>query len=256
MQACRRPACAPPLPCVWVCCSPVFLAGATHPNLTLSVDAKYIDPELLTDFSRCFPGFTGLSVGTRSKRQGAVELPPPTQLPGLRHLTVRWVATWRHYQEPAPLWPSVARYLPQLDALTIKEQPPPLSNISTSAPSPLYPRQHQWAAIFTPQHTTNTLTRLTVAVQLQAWLVRLLQAHTPALRELGVDSVCAQADAQVAYEPVCSWTVLRVPCMPMGALEWLPMPSHGHLTIAKPHTQPRDDPIVLEVTLPLSDKVS
>ncbi len=211
--------------------------------MTLSLQVQTITPDLVSAAGRCFPGLASLSLGIRCRRIRSAQLPKPSQLRALRHLVVRGVAR----DAQAALWASVAPYMRQLESLYIDEQE-----------SPAWGRAPKWASLFTDKTSTTTLTRLTVQVDLEKWLVRLLQQHAPCLQQLAVSNVYSDVhggrggeDSQC--EPVCSWTVLQTGTLGLSALEWLPLPAEGKLVI---RARPTDDRPTLEARLPLSDKVS
>ncbi len=149
--------------------------------------------------------------------------------PALRKLTI---GTMLVEDAQAALWASVGLYLPQLVSLDIEIQLGWLPGVAGGE------RRRIWTNIFSPQHTTHTLTELTIPCDLRPWLVELLVQHAPALVSLGCSGVQAITDDSVlqGVPAHCSWTTLRLPPWPYGQwcheLTWLPMPAHGPLVIA------------------------
>ncbi len=227
----------------------VFTDAAPIPILSLKFDV--LGPEVLSATGGCFGGLTSLSIGT-SYEGRTVQLPQPSQLPALRHLTVH------HLPEhtTAQLWASVGPYMTQLQSLRVGFQFDEGAEDTDSEGEWLF-RPH-WAMLFTPQHTTHTLTHLTLPADLQPWLVRLLQRHTPCLRELGVDGICGDEQHGTVCAPVCSWTVLRIDHVhfPADALVWLPLPARGKLMIGLSRFSCDDRPVFWSVDLPLKQQVS
>ncbi len=233
---------------LFVSCS---FAGATHPNLTLSLELQRIAPELVSAAGQSFPGLTGLSVRTPSEHQGSVKLPPPTHLPALRHLTVRRVAKDTQQR----FWASVGPYMPQLQSLVVQQQPFGEDPKWRAGRHAAYLRHDPWAAVLTPRHTTHTLTHLTVPSGLDSWMVKLLKRHAPGLQELAVRCLAEDANVSVS-ERVCSWTVMRLWILPLRAVTWLPVPATGKLLVdTRSSREDYAGPLRMDVALPLSSKV-
>ncbi len=123
----------------------------------------------------------------------------------------------------------MAPYLPQLHSLTIdaQDEEDVLINDWYIAPCIGY--------CFTPQHTTHTLTHLTLARELERWLADLLAKHTPALNTLVVPCVYGAVVGE-EYKPV-QWAVqtLRLTqpdvAFPSSALMWMPTLKEGKMVI-------------------------
>ncbi len=215
---------------------------------------QHIPQQLLSLAGEALPALRTLELG--SPRENGLDslvsaqLPPPTDLPSLRDLTVQRTAAGTHIS----LWTSVAPYLAQLISLTIAEQPASAGSPATQGPA--------WTSIFSSTHPTNTLTSLSVPAQLTPWLAALLQKAAPALDELWVLGISTETAGAAGVAPVCSWRTVHIAdrgSIPYCAWTWLPLPDGGEKLLLE-CTAPRAD--IMEqrksfnITLPIRAQVS
>lgn len=198
------------------------------PHLTLSLDLCHTPPQLLALAAQAFSGLSVLNLCCPEHWKGEVELPAPSVWPALRKLTI---GAWFAEGAQAALWASVGPYLLQLVSLVVGDQGDEhVEGADLGIVRPV------WSSIFSAQHTTHTLTELTIPCDLRPWLVKLLAQHTPALVSLGCVGVRAITDAgELQGVPVhCPWRTLRFeePAQQCANhMAWLPTPGDGPLVI-------------------------
>ncbi len=225
------------------------LTGACDTIPACDIQLQHIPQQLLSLAGQALPALRALQLGAPGNKGFSAHLPPPTHLPSLLGLILMPAAAGTR----TSLWASVAPYLPQLTSLTIAEQPASARDPATQRPA--------WSSIFSLTHPTTTLAELSLPVQFTTWLAALLQKAAPALNELRVLGISAEATGAADVAPVCSWRTLCItqyPTFPASVWEWLPVPKQGgrlqlDCTSAARHTT---SPAVVIVCLPADDKVS
>lgn len=229
------------------------------PHIRLSLQLHTIPSALLSLAGQAFPGLQSLTLSQPSSAQqgSAIEPPPTTALPTLRHLTLSIPAS-----HVSRLLASLFPFTQQLISLSIAAQ--------TSAPmvrtvydTALFTRLFQPASA-----RSNTLRRLTLSCELTPALLAALQRAAPALDELAVsflwhapdtgDGAGGAAPAANGAAPAPTWgwrklTLFGAEDIPASAWEWLPMSDQGKLVIELSHAI---SPWTVDVCLPLMDTVS
>ncbi len=147
-------------------------------KVNISLSFQHMPRQLFSALGQALQGLTSLCIGTPSDGPGTIQLPPPSTLPALQHLTVHRVCV----SAQAGLWASVRPYLHQLVSLSISEQP-------YKAPDPVTGREHERVLSLTAP--TTSLKRLAVHTVLWPGLVKVLQRSAPALKELEVVGLAA-----------------------------------------------------------------
>ncbi len=196
------------------------------PTLALQLSLQRATSQLLSYVGVAFQGLQSLTLGPHTDGESSnVELPPPTALRTLRHLTLG-------YSDDS-VWPTVAPYLPQLITLSVQQQ--------QSEP-------HVWAAVFKAQYRSQTLRRLTVPQCRPKWLATVLEACAPAVQELTLGGI--RPGFGLVDSATCPWDKLRVGCH-LSSVDFpgLPVPLFGPLEV----TVGADG--LLSFQLPLSEQV-
>ncbi len=192
------------------------LRGMDTSNVTISLSFQHMPRQLFTAAGQALQGLTSLSIGTLSDGPGTIQLPPPSALPALRHLTVHRVCV----SAQAGLWASVRPYLQQLVSLSISEQLLAAVEVPT--------KHALWRTVFRGTAPSRSLQRLTVPEMLSADLHTLVTQHAPHIQELTV--------REFAYldEPTVPCNALRLSnegCIRARAWSELPQAASGKLCI-------------------------
>ncbi len=189
---------------------------------SLSLQLQYLPSALLTTLTRPFTALTTLTLRPAHGGAGALELPPSAALPTLRQLTIGRYDV----QTQSTLWRSIRPYVQQLVSLIVDEQPTVLDWEDDGQPV--------WTLIFDTEHPTNTLTHLSLQIDLEPWLIENLRPAMPALQVLRVKGF---ADSHASQDHVllpCSWHTVsfaRGTVFPCRAAGWFPVPEQGRLTV-------------------------
>ncbi len=211
---------------------------------SLSLQLSHMPPDLFHFIGPALPALTTLTLRSPDGQASMIELPAPSALPALRGLSL--------LGRPAPhgqavMWDSVGLYLPQLTSLVIGEQYTTLE-LTTQVP--------MLAALFTPGHTSHTLTHIELPGQMTPHLAALLQQQAPSLQVVTVTCISSSTAGTADVGPGCLWRKVRCRQRTGFAAQiwaWLPLPATGKLTISSPNGSPS---LTIEITLPLTDKVS
>lgn len=83
------------------------------PSFDLSLQLLYVPAELLAMAGGCFNGLTRLLLTPLPGQKLILDLPGPEALPSLRQVGIGWASA----ESQRELWPSLARFLPQLVSL-------------------------------------------------------------------------------------------------------------------------------------------
>lgn len=205
----------------WGTLGAALATGQPIPGLALSLQLAHIPQALITFWGQALPQLATLTLGPLHS-DGFVQLPAPSTLPALQHLTLNRTVDW----------PTLAPYLPQLVSLSLGQVPDYGNDEAHMQPA-------RWWHIFSAATHTTTLRRLSVPCILEPFLVRLLQKHVPLLEQLGVTRVASIGAAAVenlesneGVAPVCSWRHLTIGTnCGVHELAWLPLPATGKLVI-------------------------
>ncbi len=179
-------------------------AEPSLPNLTVSMQLSHIPATIPS-----YPGLRQLELGP-VWQEYSIRLPPPTDLPHLKHLTIGPVLVQGH----ETLFSSVGPYFTQLQTLSLADNGP------------------AWFDALQGAGRSQTLTRLDVPdLYLNAYLAGWLHDNAPALDVLTVFGL--RDDDYELVPAVCSWRTLRIESLQLRAytLGWLPVPAEGKLTI-------------------------
>ncbi len=233
-------------------------------KLTLSLQLPHIPAALLSAAGHTFPALTTLSLGVLHDGCSVVHLPPAADLPALRQMTIWGVSAG----ELDRVWANIPPYLLRLTSLAIKLRSDGESDgesTATDAPAVEGAEEPAWAFLCAQalrMVRSTTLVRLEVPYDLEPWLVRLLQGHLPALRDLGVCTIAeAWEDDALSLAPVCTWNVLRL-SMPgrhkgrdqrylgLDMATWVPLPAAKKLPLDMPKIA------ILQMYLPILPEVS
>ncbi len=243
----------------------VVLSALSHqvsPNLTLSLQFQHLQPRMLSFCGEALPGLTALSIsscsfpadspyGSEYDNHYCVHLPSPSAFPSLRTLTVG------SFPEDVQgrLWRGVGPYLAQLTSLTIAAQEDEHEGADHSDPDD----RPSWSDCLRNEAASQTLTTLSLPIELHPWLAEILIESAPALVTLEVTGVGVITDPEELDDVidkvglVCSWRTLRLvkqDRFQAAALDWLPLPrDEGKLVIEGPELT------CVELTLPVSDRV-
>ncbi len=170
--------------------------ASTGKVCALSLTLQHLSAQSLIIVGQVLPSLTTLTLSHPEGLAGAFKLPPPSALPGLRHLTIRRVALGVQ----GSAWESVAPLMPQLVSLTIIDHDHHGIDPTTD------PRRPTWHRGFKPQHTTQTLKSLSLPKPLEPWLAKLIQQHTPRY----VESTTGESQTQASRARYHSWSYVTI----------------------------------------------
>ncbi len=240
----------------WQIALPALAQAGSSAHISLTLQVFHIPPQLLATAGQAYLAlFTLTILSVDISKDARIQLPPPASLPALRHLTFDSFSLFLYAGEQA-LWASVGPYLPQLVSLVVGDQ-----GDRHGAAAELGIVRPAWSSIFSPQHTTHTLTHLTITCPLRPWLVSLCAEHAPALVSLGCAGVNPITDDRMlqGMPAHCSWGTLRFirPRKQCAQdLTWLPTPEQGALVFESGPTVVDGLGPSLELQLPMTDAVS
>ncbi len=140
---------------------------------SLALTFQHIPPALLSCAGKAFKHLTTLRIEPtwNLRPAGTAQLPPPTALPALRHLTVDWALSDTQFA----LYRSIQPYMQQLSSFCI------VFDYLIRIPDTDEP---VWSLAFSRTNPSPTLTHLDIYTELSLWLVQLLRQATPQLQHL------------------------------------------------------------------------